>query len=279
MDSVSLFLTSNNYESSSDDYVLKFNSPTDLNNYEMSLIQSNVYKQWYNISASLQNNAIRIIVPASINSGGTVTAAFSEIWTISDGFYRTKDLDKAFKSWCDEVPTTRKTNTGAYPFSLDKSVNGLTVMNIYGSNFKTNGTDTDTYFCTINFGSNKVADFLGLDYVAGRNYGSGSKNRASTSTSYTGTSASQQDPISSIIFTCNLTYNAIVNIPRGIIGVSYIADTSLGASCVSGNAKLTWIPVVNSNYTEIRISTYSQNGDKLSYIDTNSVFQIALRKK
>jgi coproporphyrinogen III oxidase len=104
MESTSLFLTQNNYDTESGDFILKFNSPQMLNGYEISLIQSNVYKQWFNVSDALNNNKIKIVVATSATwSGGTPTYTLNtETCKFPDGYYSIKELESYFKKWCDE---------------------------------------------------------------------------------------------------------------------------------------------------------------------------------
>jgi hypothetical protein len=288
MDSVSLFLTSNHYDASTGDYVLRFNSPTSLLNMEMALVQSNIYKQWENISPTLydNNNYIKISIPTSITVSNDdaeppIITYYDASWNIPSGFYRSKDLNKAFQQWCDEDASgNRKTNTQAYPFTLEKGINNMVVMYVNGSNLEVpRNNSMDTFFSIVEFGSSKLANFLGFPYPQSYKYGGGDKNRANAIKTINATYVSQEDPISSIIFTCNCIYNPIVGHPRGIISSCFISDTDFGASASINTTELTWLPIQPATYTEIRISTYSQDGVKLSYYDTNSVFQLALRKK
>lgn len=287
MESTSLFLTSNNYETSTGDYVLRFNSSQQLIKQQIALVQSNIYKQWFNISSSLQNNKITITVPLSVSypsdpSLDGVITKNTEDWLIPDGFYTIATLNSSFQKWCDLSPTTRKTPIrGAYPFVLSFSVDEKVVLKANASFLLVRGSTTIyfTQFCSTRLNTTQLGDFLGMDTLLFAINQSSTNVPPISTLSYYGTSKPQENPISSVVFNCNLLYNPIVNVPRGILSASFIGDTDFGSSTSSADSKLTWLDIVDGPYSEIRISTYSQNGIKLNYIDTNSVFQIALRKK
>jgi hypothetical protein len=285
MESTSLFLTQNNYDTESGDFILKFNSPQMLNGYEIALIQSNVYKQWFNISDALNNNKIKIVVATSATwSGGTPTYTLNtETCTFPDGYYTIKELNNYLQKWCDETPSTRKCNSTKYPFTFSIGLDGRLVSIIRGSVFTSNlGTTHAIAYSVADFNS-KMGSFLGvsLNY-----YGSGGQLSTNLSTnplvetiSYTASSFPQTEPISTLVFTSNLTYNPIVNNPRGILGASYIGSSEFGSSASMIDSTLVWLPIQPAIYNEIRLSTYDQSGIKLKYYDSNATFQIALRKK
>jgi hypothetical protein len=256
-----------------------------LNGYEISLIQSNVYKQWFNVSDTLNNNKIKIVVATSATwSGGTPTYTLNEdTCEFPDGYYSIKELESYFKKWCDESPSTRKCNSTKYPFTFSVGLDGRLVSIINGSKFTSNlGTTHAIAYAVADFNS-KMGSFLGtyLNY-----YGSGGQlsnnlvtNPLIETITYTNTTFPQTEPISSLVFTSNLTYNPIVNNPRGILGGSYVGSAEFGSSASMLDSTLVWLPVQSAIYNEIRISTYDQNGSKLKYYDSNATFQIALRKK
>ena len=284
MESTSLFLTQNNYDTDSGDYILKFNSAQFLPNYEISLIQSNIYKQWFNISDTLGNNKIKIVVPTSASwSGGVPTYTLNEeTYKFPDGYYTIKELNSSLQKWCDESPSTRKCNSTKYPFTFSIGLDGRLVAIINSSKFSSNlGTTHVARYAVADFNS-QMASFLGTNLGY---YGSGADTSINLATdplietlTYTNVSFPQTEPISSLIFTSNLTYNPIVNNPRGILGASYIGSSEFGSSASMLDSTLVWLPVQPAIYNEIRISTYDQNGTKLSYYDSNAVFQLALRQ-
>jgi hypothetical protein len=284
MESTSLFLTQNNYDDSGD-YILKFNSSQLLSGYEICLIQSNVYKQWFNVSDALNNNKIKIIVPTSATwSGGTPTYTLNtETCKFPDGYYSIKELESYLKKWCDESPSTRKCNQSKYPFTFSIGLDGRLVAVINSSKFTSNlGTTHVARYAVADFNSS-MASFLGTNLSY---YGSGEHVSVNLATNplietltYTNTSFPQTEPISTLVFTSNLTYNPIVNNPRGIIGASYIGSAEFGSSASMLDSSLVWLPIESAIYSEIRISTFSQSGEKLKYYDTNSVFQLSIRKK
>lgn len=285
MESTSLFLTLNNYEADSGDFILKFNSPQMLNGYEISLIQSNVYKQWFNVSDALGNNKIKIVVGVSATwSGGTPTYTLNEeSCKFPDGYYSIKELNAYLQKWCDEDPSNRKCNGTKYPFTFSIGLDGRLVSTISSSKFTSNlGTTFVAKYAVADWNS-KMQSFLGVSVSY---YGSGEDVSINLSTdplietlSYTATSFPQIEPINTLIFTSNVTYNPIVNNPRGILGASYIGSAEFGSSASMLDSTLVWLPVQSAIYNEIKISTYDQNGSKLKYYDSNATFQIALRKK
>lgn len=268
--STSLFLIDKNYDTSTGDYVLKFNSPQQLSNMEIALINSNVYKQWNNIDATLNNNTLILRVTVLVNNE---ISYVESTFTIPIGYYTVNTFYDACKKWMDEDPDNRKTITGEYSFTITTQVDGRISFtcnsSVYNSRY---------YYCLVLL-QGDLNQFLGI--TSSISFGgviSVPVANNPSSRSVSGSNSPKLDPISTLIFTTNLNYNPIVNQPRGIISSNFLAGTDYGASSVFSNFKLLWLPILNATYDEIRISTYSQDGQKLKYIDNNSVFQIALRK-
>lgn len=273
MPSQTLIFNSSNYESSSGDFVCRFNTPQNIGNKsELAISTVSMYNQWANVSV---NATITLSIPTG-NSG-----YLTYNYTLPPGYYSISTFNTALQQlmYSDKLYFIRNGNT-TYFVTLGETLSKTTIVTI-ASNFasppggadwtKANVNATTKRYASITW-NQEVADIFRFSSTIGG--GEGSDNLKVVLSGL----PQMQDIVQTIIITSNMTLQENATYPRSICGVVQASGVDYGSLIQHTPFRLQWMPIIPGIYTEIRLSFYSQDLTRLVFIDPNVNIQVCMRE-
>ncbi len=265
-----LILNSENYDTATGEFILKFGQQQTFNDMQMALASLSIFNSFGNVSAELGNNTLTIYFP-----DGATHKAYPI--TIADGFYTMK----TFNTWLLEKMEER------YLYTLENDTKIYPIF--FGEN---NSYQHIAYFNTVraNATIDPLADWslptvtsapyivwpLGLAKLFGFEETQVGLSSASV---YLKSTTVSENSINSIVVTCNLV-NSSLSYPRHMISSFPIGGTGFGDIFNLSVSKLNWHDIQqNGAYNELVVSFHDQNLKKIKILDTNVLILLSFRKK
>ena len=234
-----------------------------------------IYNQFYNISAALGNNKVRVDFPSG------ASAYHSTEYTIPDGYYDSADT---FSTWlqsqmlASKYVTTPSANQTTYYLEMGISKTEyaftLTLYPVPINTAPPSGAGwsqlTGSARCPrITFGNlGKVFGFSTTQV-----YGTGLNSKTITNSPV----APQIRDATTIIFSCNLVNNGGISFPTDFLYSQRIGN-AFGSAIQSSPQEVLYSKVSPANYKQIIIKLYDQNLKPLPIIDSNVMFLLLLRQ-
>lgn len=270
-----ILFNSNNYDKASNSFIYNFNSDQYLNNHIIGMQQCIIYNQFYNISAALGNNKVRVDFPSG------ASAYNSTEYTIPDGYY---DSAETFSTWlqsqmlASKYVTTPSANQTTYYLEMGTSKTEyaftLTLYPVPINTAPPSGAGwsqlTGSARCPrITFGN--VGKVFGFSTT--QVYGTGLSIKTITNSPV----APQIRDATTLIFTCNLVNNGGISFPSDFLYSQRIGN-AFGSAIQSSPQEVLYSKISPANYRQIVIKIYDQNMKSISIIDPNVMFLLLLRQ-
>ena len=288
----SIILNRNNIVSNTNNTVLRYNfaGTQSFSDQEICVASIQMYNSVFNIDTQLYNN--NSFTYTFHNATGTGFDTFSVV--IPDGYYSTNDLNEYFVSVMDsrghfiQNNTTRaKTyyytildNVNRYAVQLvcsklpstadlTGSTRGSTTWTAPASGSATHRTGQITFLTTNNF--HLILGFAQQSYPSS----------PSTASSFNALSSVPpvQQPVSSILLTCNLVENPLSN-PSNLLTSFTINQAEFGAMAIINPNNLIWQPcshITGASYLELRMLDQDFRPFKIQ--DNQMLFNILIKEK
>jgi hypothetical protein len=271
-----ILINSNNYDKASNSFIYNFNSDQLLNNHVIGMQQCIIYNQFYNISASLGNNKVRVDFPSG------ASAYVSTEYTIPDGYYDSADT---FSTWLQSQMLASKyitspsanqttyylemgTSKTEYAFTLTLYPVPINTAPPSGSSWSqlTGGARTPRLF----FGN--LAKVFGFSTT--QIYGTGLSSKTITNSPV----SPQIRDSTTLVFTApGLVSNGGISFPTDMLFSMRIAN-SFGSAIQSAPQEVLYSKVSPGIYKSITIKLFDQNMKPITIIDPNVMFLLLLRQ-
>lgn len=269
-----ILFNSNNYDKASSSFIYNFNSDQYLNNHVIGMQQCIIYNQFYNISAALGNNKVRVDFPSG------ASAYHSTEYTIPDGYYEVENFSTWLQSQmlASKYVTTPSANQTTYYLEMGTSKTEyaftLTLYPVPINTAPPSGAGwsqlTGSARCPrITFGNlGKVFGFSTTQV-----YGTGLSIKTITNSPV----SPQIRDATTLIFTCNLVNNGGISFPTDFLYSQRIGN-AFGSAIQSSPQEVLYSKISPANYMQIVIKIYDQNMKPISIIDPNVMFLLLLRQ-
>lgn len=255
-----LLLNSSNYDKNTNSLKYLFPIPQTLNDMQVGISDLTLYNQFFNISATYNNNSITIVDPL----------ANTYSYTIPDGFYTIADFNTFLQTQLlSSSLYTTVSGVKTYPIVFSQSTTSK--QNQIMLNPINNG------YCYINWSAN-LSRLFGFFYSSNNNrFPNVLPSGSSTSITYIQNVTADLYKVNSIYLTCNLISNmGFASINNILIGVP-TATTNFGSLISLGESHNT-IDFLNVNkgmYNYIEIQFFDQDFNSIKLIDTNLLLCLA----
>jgi len=269
-------------------YKVSLASNMNLTNYEVAVENLFMYNSWNTISAALNNNKIRLIIPLG---GGS---SFNNILTIPDGQYDIDTLNKWLQNKFIYTYNTYLINSNKENvFYASFSINPGTYQVQFQSNYIPGTLPSGWSLPSLNegwtlYGLPSSGSFIqieiytnnGLKDILGFNPGT-----YPSSPNYAGTYyyfklsdyIPNVNPISSIQMRLNCVYNEFASDSR-LVHCFTNNNALFGEMIDASPNSPTFIPCSNNSFKEIIASFYDQNGNNLNILDSNLLIKLLFKK-
>jgi hypothetical protein len=277
-----ILINSNNYDKASNSFIYNFNSDQNLSNHCIGCQQIILYNQFYNVSASLGNNKVRVDFPSG------ASAYHSTEYTIPDGYY---DSAETFSTWLQSqmlassyVSFPNSSQTTYYLEMGTSKTEYAFTLTLYPVSTSTvppkdsQSPPEDKSWSQLSSSARTPRIFFGaLGKVFGFSttqvYGTGLSTKTITNSPV----APQIRDSTTLVFSCNLVNNGGISFPSDFL-YSLRIGNSFGSAIQSAPQEVLYSKVSPANYRQIIIKIYDQNMKPISIIDSNVMFLLLLRQ-
>lgn len=258
-----LLLNSVNYDTINHNLTYRFPIPQKFDNMEIGISDFTFYNQFYNISAYIGNNIIKIVTPGNV----------MHTFTIPDGYY---DIDAFNQFLTKQQKEANLYETVAtiknYPVQFSKSkttFNNQLILSPYQNSY-----------CYIIW-EKSLSNLYGFANTHVDKRFPVTLPISSSNIIYTQTINADVYRVNSIYITCNLINNqGFGSIHNLFVGMP-IAQTEFGSLIEYGKIhnSIDFMKINEGMYESIQLTFYDQDNNKLQLFDTNLLLCLVLRKK
>jgi len=274
--STQIAINGDNFEETSNDFVVRFPISQRFNEQQISVSQINIYHSFPNISASQGNNNISIFFP---DADGYTEFQF----VLEDGLYTMATFYnwlkmKLLASYLYTQTTVNLTTTVNYPIFFGENNTYEKIAYFYAITQSSTlpslspvSLPTTAKSPYIDFKTTSLSNVFGFSQTV---LGTG----ASTNNYVHSDIVAKQNQTENIIFTTNLINNSQISYPSNMIANIPVSGV-YGGLLSKTYAKRIWTDISSQQFDEIQISIYTQNLLKLKVIDKNLSILLSFRDK
>jgi hypothetical protein len=253
----------------------------ELRGYEMGVSSASIFNQFYNISAELGNNSIKIDFPSGASAWKTTTIS------IDDGFYSIETFSTLLQSKCQTLKycTTPTADTTTYYLEMGQSVSYAFYLKTYAVPTTAVPPAGATWSALTGTARSPRLYFGKLGQVFGFTDTEAVAENSVTSYGYT-TAASlvvnspitpQIQAYTNLIYCCDILTNGGISFPSNLLYCMQI-NSAFGANITSPATEIVYSRVQDRQVKTIEITLFDQNMQRLTIRDSNILLLLVLRK-